>query len=101
MKSRFGRARRFSVAMAAASVLAFAFAGEASAAGKAKVLNVNARAKMFQGNEYVAKGQIRNRSARAMRGKVRVFLAKRRGRPGGHVAGRSNLRIRKRSGPAT
>jgi len=58
--SRFGRARRFVIAAGLTALLAFAFAGEAGAAGKASVLKVNARAKMFQGNEYVTSGKIRN-----------------------------------------
>lgn len=97
MKSRIGRAGRLYAAATVAALLLFGFSTEASAAGKASVIKVNARAKMFQGNEYVASGQIRNRSARVLRGQVRVSLSKRRGKPGGNVIGRTNIRIRKRS----
>ena len=99
LKSSKGRkAGRLTVLATVAAVILVAGgpAGEA-AAGKAKVVNINARGKMVQGNAYVASGQIRNRSARVIRGKLRVSLSKNRGKAGGMVIGRTRVRVGKRS----
>lgn len=95
-----GRAGRFSVpsvALVVAALLAGGFTPQADAADKVRVLNVNSRAKMVTGSEYVVSGKVRNQSARTVRGKVKISLSKVRRKPGATVIGRTAIRIPKRS----